>query len=172
MDTRIRSQRLAGKVALVIGSGIGRGCALMFARHGARVMNCDLDAAKAEAGLALTRPAGVERLVANSDGTRARGASAGGVTDSPKCIRMARIVAGSVVNAISFISVPHCGKVSGKQLKIRPISQAQSDDAWWRGGGITAARSSASISTPACTENPPPLSQFFRSATVSGTRQL
>lgn len=39
------SDRLKEKVALVtgIGSGIGRGCALMFARHGARVMGCDID---------------------------------------------------------------------------------------------------------------------------------
>ena len=155
-----------------IGRGIGHSCALMFACHGARVNSCDLDAAKGEAGVALTRPADAERLVANSDGARARGASAGGVTDSPTCVRMARIAADSVMNAISFISVPHCGKVSGKQLKIRPISRAQSDEARWRGGGISAARSSASISTPACTQNPPPLSQFFRSATVSGARQL
>ena len=41
-----RSQRLAGKVALVTGAGagIGRGCALMFARHGATVIGCDIDA--------------------------------------------------------------------------------------------------------------------------------
>jgi NAD(P)-dependent dehydrogenase (short-subunit alcohol dehydrogenase family) len=76
------SNRLAGKVALVtgIGSGIGQGCALMFARHGARVMGCDIDPASAEATLAnaraeglaiesvqpcdLTRPDDVDRLVA------------------------------------------------------------------------------------------------------------
>jgi NAD(P)-dependent dehydrogenase (short-subunit alcohol dehydrogenase family) len=41
------SERLAGKVALVTGagSGIGQGCALMFARHGARVFAVDIDAA-------------------------------------------------------------------------------------------------------------------------------
>ena len=51
------SNRLAGKVAIVtgIGSGIGRGCALMFARHGATVVSCDIDAAAADEGVALAR---------------------------------------------------------------------------------------------------------------------
>lgn len=45
------SERLAGKVAIVTGSGsgIGQGCALMFARHGATVIGVDIDAAAAEA---------------------------------------------------------------------------------------------------------------------------
>lgn len=40
----MRSDRLNNKVAIVTGagSGIGRGCALMFARHGAQVMATDL----------------------------------------------------------------------------------------------------------------------------------
>jgi len=76
------SERLKGKVAVVTGSGagIGQGCALMFAREGARVVGCDIDPAAAqttveiarEEGLAfesihpcdLTQPAEVERLVA------------------------------------------------------------------------------------------------------------
>jgi NAD(P)-dependent dehydrogenase (short-subunit alcohol dehydrogenase family) len=81
MSSPLLSDRLAGKVALVtgLGAGIGQGCALMIARHGARVMGCDINADKAEAtllaarteGLAieslhpcdLTRPADVQRLV-------------------------------------------------------------------------------------------------------------
>jgi NAD(P)-dependent dehydrogenase (short-subunit alcohol dehydrogenase family) len=41
----MQSARLANKVAIVTGagSGIGRGCALMFARQGAQVMATDLD---------------------------------------------------------------------------------------------------------------------------------
>jgi NAD(P)-dependent dehydrogenase (short-subunit alcohol dehydrogenase family) len=77
-------ERLAGKVALVTGAGagIGRGCALMFAAQGARVVGCDIDAAAAqsaeqearERGLDLrvlhpcdmTDPAGAQRFVAEA----------------------------------------------------------------------------------------------------------
>ena len=56
------SSRLEHKVAVVTGSGsgIGRGCALMFARHGARVVGCDLDVRGAEETLALARAEGLE----------------------------------------------------------------------------------------------------------------
>ena len=75
------SKRLQGKVAIGTGtgSGIGQGCALMFARHGARVMGCDINADAAQAtfdqarreDLALdsvhpcdlTSPVDVERLM-------------------------------------------------------------------------------------------------------------
>jgi NAD(P)-dependent dehydrogenase (short-subunit alcohol dehydrogenase family) len=83
----MRSNRLINKVAVVTGagSGIGRGCALMFARHGADVMATDLsDSGMVEtlrlAGeealplaslqpIDLTKPADVQRLV---DATIAR----------------------------------------------------------------------------------------------------
>lgn len=56
------SERLKGKVAIVTGSGagIGQGCALMFARQGALVTGCDVDAATAEKTVALAREEGLE----------------------------------------------------------------------------------------------------------------
>ncbi len=56
------SQRLSGKVAVVTGtgSGIGQGCALMFARHGARVMGCDINAAAARTTVEMARSEGLE----------------------------------------------------------------------------------------------------------------
>jgi len=55
------SERLEGKVAVVTGtgSGIGQGCALMFARHGARVMGCDINAGAAQATVELARTEGL-----------------------------------------------------------------------------------------------------------------
>ena len=52
--------RLNGRVAVVtgIGAGIGRGCALMFARHGATVIGCDIEAKSAELTVADARTAG------------------------------------------------------------------------------------------------------------------
>lgn len=54
------SDRLKGKVALVtgVGAGIGQECALMFARHGARVFGSDLLADKAQATTEQARAAG------------------------------------------------------------------------------------------------------------------
>lgn len=56
------AQRLAGKVALVtgIGGGIGQGCALAFAREGAAVVGCDINAAAAEATVAAARAEGLD----------------------------------------------------------------------------------------------------------------
>jgi NAD(P)-dependent dehydrogenase (short-subunit alcohol dehydrogenase family) len=56
------SSRLAGKIALVtgIGAGIGRGCALMFARHGATVIGCDISSAGAQDTVASARSEGLE----------------------------------------------------------------------------------------------------------------
>jgi NAD(P)-dependent dehydrogenase (short-subunit alcohol dehydrogenase family) len=55
------SERLTGKVAVVTGSanGIGRGCALMFAREGATVVGADLDVAGSEETLALAAAEGL-----------------------------------------------------------------------------------------------------------------
>ena len=55
------SERLAGKVAIVTGSGngIGQGCALMFAREGATVVGADLDVAGSEETLALAAAEGL-----------------------------------------------------------------------------------------------------------------
>jgi NAD(P)-dependent dehydrogenase (short-subunit alcohol dehydrogenase family) len=79
-----RSSRLQGKVAIITGTGhgIGRACALMFARHGAQVVGCDISAPAAQScveearteGLRmdsvhpcdLTQPADVERLVGHA----------------------------------------------------------------------------------------------------------
>jgi NAD(P)-dependent dehydrogenase (short-subunit alcohol dehydrogenase family) len=53
-------QRLKGKVALVTGagSGIGQGCALLFARHGANVFASDIDEQTAQATAAQAQAAG------------------------------------------------------------------------------------------------------------------
>lgn len=55
------ADRLAGKIALVtgIGKGIGQGCGLMFAREGATVIGCDIDAAAAAATVAAARAEGL-----------------------------------------------------------------------------------------------------------------
>ena len=55
------AERLAGKVAIVTGSGsgIGRGCALLFAREGASVVGADLDVAGSERTLELAAAEGL-----------------------------------------------------------------------------------------------------------------
>jgi len=76
--------RLAGKIAFVtgIGAGIGKGCALTFAREGAVVVGCDIDATSAASTVAearaeglnlasvhridLTKPQDTERYVAHA----------------------------------------------------------------------------------------------------------
>jgi NAD(P)-dependent dehydrogenase (short-subunit alcohol dehydrogenase family) len=61
MDMLQRSKRLENKIALVtgIGSGIGRGIALMYARHGATVIGCNRSAPNAEATVKLAEAEGL-----------------------------------------------------------------------------------------------------------------
>ncbi|MFT3790963.1 MAG: SDR family oxidoreductase [Rudaea sp.] len=84
------SQRLANKIALVtgIGGGIGRGCALMFARHGATIIGCDINPATAAQTVAdaaaegltidsmhpvdLTQPNDVKRWIERAAGKHGR----------------------------------------------------------------------------------------------------
>ncbi len=56
--------RLEGKVCIITGtgSGMGRAAALAFAREGARVVGCDINAATAEATLAAVRGAGGDMM--------------------------------------------------------------------------------------------------------------
>ena len=71
------SNRLAGKVAVVTGiaSGIGRGTALVMARHGAKVVGCDLNAAGAEATVKAAAAEGLDlRSLHPVDLTEAGGA--------------------------------------------------------------------------------------------------
>ena len=65
--------RLAGKVALITGGGlggIGGASAIAFAREGARVVVCDLDAERGQASLDAVRAAGSEGLFVRTDVTR------------------------------------------------------------------------------------------------------
>ncbi|MGH7071594.1 MAG: SDR family NAD(P)-dependent oxidoreductase [Acetobacteraceae bacterium] len=57
----MRSDRLSGKVVLVTGSGsgIGRGCAIMCARHGAQVAGSDLNGPAAQETMALAAKEGL-----------------------------------------------------------------------------------------------------------------
>lgn len=66
------SDRLAGKVAIVTGSGsgIGQGCALMFARHGAHVVGADIDKAASEATRQCAQDEGLDLAAKQTDLTR------------------------------------------------------------------------------------------------------
>ncbi len=66
------SGRLSGKVAIVTGAGngIGQGCAMMFARHGARVAAVDIDLEAAEATRRQMQDEGLDLLPLRGDLTR------------------------------------------------------------------------------------------------------
>ncbi len=72
--------RLQGKVALVTGagSGIGRGCALTFAREGAKVVVCDVIVAGGEETVKLIKKAGGEATFVKVDVSRAADVEASG----------------------------------------------------------------------------------------------
>ncbi len=57
----MQSKRLENKTAIVtgIGSGIGQEIALMFSRHGAKVVGCDINASAAEATLQTAQAEGL-----------------------------------------------------------------------------------------------------------------
>jgi NAD(P)-dependent dehydrogenase (short-subunit alcohol dehydrogenase family) len=61
--------RLAGKVALITGAGMGMGreASLLFAQEGARVVVCDIDRRAAEETVALVTGTGGEALAAVGD---------------------------------------------------------------------------------------------------------
>lgn len=66
------SERLKGKVAIVTGSGsgIGQGCALMFARHGATVVGVDINQQAAEATREMARAEGIDLIAHRTDLTK------------------------------------------------------------------------------------------------------
>jgi NAD(P)-dependent dehydrogenase (short-subunit alcohol dehydrogenase family) len=63
------SGRLAGKVALITGAGMGMGreASLLFAAEGARIVACDIDAAAAAETVARVRQGGGDALAAVGD---------------------------------------------------------------------------------------------------------
>ena len=63
------SGRLAGKVALITGAGMGMGreASVLFASEGARIVVCDIDAAAAAETVARVRQGGGEALAAVGD---------------------------------------------------------------------------------------------------------
>jgi len=63
------SGRLAGKVALITGAGMGMGreASILFASEGARIVVCDIDAAAAAETVARVRQGGGEALAAVGD---------------------------------------------------------------------------------------------------------
>ena len=69
--------RLAGKIAIVTGSGagIGKGVALMFAQHGAKVMGCDIRGDKAQETADEATAAGFELSAYGADLTTEAGAA-------------------------------------------------------------------------------------------------
>jgi NAD(P)-dependent dehydrogenase (short-subunit alcohol dehydrogenase family) len=108
--------RLAGKVALITGAGMGMGreAALLFAEEGARVVVGDIDAAAARETVALIEKAGGQALVAVGD-----------VAVEADAARMVE----EGVGRFGALHVLHNN--AGVLWKDRDRSVLETDAAWW-----------------------------------------
>ncbi|HTP38903.1 MAG TPA: SDR family oxidoreductase [Steroidobacteraceae bacterium] len=121
----MRSERLAGKIALVTGAGagIGRGIALMFARHGATVIGCDISSARCGESLALASQEGLAlELLHPVDLTRA--------TDVQRCVEQIRARHGRLDVLVNAAAIePHMAPVASMdyEKQFRPTLVGELD---------------------------------------------
>jgi NAD(P)-dependent dehydrogenase (short-subunit alcohol dehydrogenase family) len=116
MDDAGLGPRLAGRVALITGAGMGMGreAALLFAQHGARIGVADVNRAAAEETVALVGKAGGEAL-----------AVVGDVALEADVLRM-------VADTVARFGALHVlYNNAGVLWKDRDRSVLETDDAWW-----------------------------------------